>query len=245
MTDTRMKPMRFGESVLLFGFPTVVFCVITRILIPYVNSTFAAHPIVVWFLFGGLFLFIPLFALAILLFKKDRYDFNMKTFYSRFRLTRLTKTDWLWMLGGIVAIMFLTGAIMSVWRLLSLHLGVRVMDTSAPFLHFEPLRGSQRLLLLVWLPFFFFNIVGEELLWRGYILPRQELAYGRFTWLINAALWFLFHVCFGFDLLILLAPILLVLPYVVQRRKKTMIGIVIHALINGPSFILISLGLMT
>lgn len=245
MKDTRMKPMRLGESVLLFGFPTVVFFIITRILMPYINSTFAVHPIVVWFLFGGVFLFVPLFFLAILLFKNDKYAFNLNDFVARFRLTRLTKMDWLWMLGGFIVILFLTGAIMFVWRLLSLHFGVRVMDTSAPFLHFEPLHGSQRLLLLVWLPFFFFNIVGEELLWRGYILPRQEMAYGRFAWLINGALWFLFHICFGFDLLILLTPILLILPYVVQQRKNTMVGIIMHALVNGPSFILISLGLIT
>ena len=30
-----------------------------------------------------------------------------------------------------------------------------------------------------------FNIFGEELWWRGYILPRQELSHGRFTWLIH------------------------------------------------------------
>jgi membrane protease YdiL (CAAX protease family) len=242
--NAKMKPMGLGESVLLFGFPAVIFCIITRVLIPYVNNTFAVHPLLVWFLLGGLFLFIPLFALAILLFRNDKYDFNMKTFCSRFRLTGLTKKDWLWMLGTFLVIMLLTGGIMFTWRLLSSHFGIRAMDTSAPFLHFNPLRGTERLLLLVWLPFFFFNIVGEELLWRGYILPRQELAYGRFAWLINAGLWFVFHICFGFDLLILLAPILLILPYVVQRRKNTMIGIIIHALVNGPSFILISLGLL-
>ncbi len=239
-----MKPMRFGESLLLFGFPTVVFFIITRILIPLFNDTFTVHPVLVWFLFGGVFLFIPLVIVAILCFKRDGYDFNLKVFAERFRLTGLTRTDWLWTLSALVIIMLLTGAIMFTWRLLSVHFGLRAMDTSAPFLHFDPLRGTERLLLSVWIPFFFFNIVGEELLWRGYILPRQELVYGKSAWLINGALWFLFHICFGPDLLIMLVPVLFILPYAVQRRKNTTVGILIHGLVNGPSFILISLGLL-
>ncbi len=50
-----------------------------------------------------------------------------------------------------------------------------------------------------WLPFFFlvamfFNIFGEELLWRGFILPRQELAHGSWTWIIHGLLWTGFHI---------------------------------------------------
>ncbi|UCG30532.1 MAG: CPBP family intramembrane metalloprotease [candidate division WOR-3 bacterium] len=244
MNDTRMKAMGLGESILLFGIPAAVFYLITRVLIPYFNRTYAIHPVLVWFVFGGLFLFVPLFVLSIFLFKRDNYDLNLKTFVARFRLTRLTKADWVWCLGGLIVTMVLTGTIMGVWRLLSYHLGINPLNTSAPFLHFDPLQGIDRLLLLVWVPFFFFNIVGEELLWRGYILPRQELAFGKYAWLINAIFWAVFHLCFGLDLMILLLPALFVLPYVVQRRKNTHIGVIIHALVNGPSFILISLGLV-
>jgi membrane protease YdiL (CAAX protease family) len=75
-------------------------------------------------------------------------------------------------------------------------------------------------------------------------LPRQELAFGRFAWLINGILWTVFHLCFGFHLLILLLPSLFIIPYVVYKRQKTLIGIIVHALLNGPSFILVSLGLL-
>ena len=37
------------------------------------------------------------------------------------------------------------------------------------------------------------NIGGEELWWRGIILPRQELAFGKWAWLVNGLLWDLFH----------------------------------------------------
>jgi membrane protease YdiL (CAAX protease family) len=134
--------------------------------------------------------------------------------------------------------------IMLLWRLLSSRYGITPLDTSTPFLQFTPLRGAEVLLLLVWVPFFFFNIVGEELMWRGYILPRQELAFGGYAWLINALLWTVFHLFFGLHLLILLLPSLFIIPYVVYKRQKTLIGIVIHALLNGPAFILVALGIL-
>jgi len=244
LSDSRLKPMRFRTSLALFGIPAVVFFVITRVLIPYFKANVAIHPILAWFLLGGLFLFVPLFVLAIILYKVDKYDFNVVTFAARFRLTTLNKKDWFLTLVALLAIFALMGLIMLTWRLLSYQFGVVPLDTSAPFLEFDPLKDNEVLLLLVWLPFFFFNIVGEELMWRGYILPRQELAFGKFAWLINGLLWTVFHLFFGFHLLILLLPSLFIIPYVVYKRKKTLIGIIVHALLNGPSFILVSLGLL-
>jgi len=236
--------MGLGLSIVLFGIPSVVFFLITRVLIPYFRENSSTHPILVWFISGGLFLFIPLFVLTLILYKSDKYDLDMKTLIMRFRLTELHRQDWIWSLCAFLLILILMGVIMGLWKLLSLHLGLMPLDTTAPFLQFNPLRGAEVLFLLVWIPFFFFNIVGEELLWRGYILPRQELTFGRYAWFINGILWTFFHLFFGLHLLILLLPSLFIIPYVVYRRQKTLIGIIIHALLNGPSFILVSLGIL-
>ena len=91
---------------------------------------------------------------------------------------------------------------------------------------------------------FFFNMYGEELLWRGYILPRQELHFKENAWILNAVLWMLFHLCFGIQLMIMLVPIMIVLPYAVQKTQNTNVGLLIHALLNGPMFILVSLGII-
>jgi membrane protease YdiL (CAAX protease family) len=40
---------------------------------------------------------------------------------------------------------------------------------------------------------FVYNIGGEELWWRGYVLPRQELGFGRATWVVHGILWSAFH----------------------------------------------------
>jgi hypothetical protein len=57
-------------------------------------------------------------------------------------------------------------------------------------------------------------IFGEELWWRGYIVPRQEQARGRWTWAIHGMLWFLWQA-------LALLPICLAVPYVAQRRQNT------------------------
>ena len=106
---------------------------------------------------------------------------------------------------------------------------------------FEPFTGAERLLLLVWLPMFAMNILGEELLWRGYIQNRLR---GQFSWLAVSLLWLVFHAPFGSDLMIMLLPIFVILPYAVYKTGNTSVGIVIHALYNGPTFILLGLGLI-
>jgi len=52
------------------------------------------------------------------------------------------------------------------------------------------------------------------------------------------------HTHFGIQLLILLIPILFILPYAVQKTQNTWVGITIHALVNGPAFIMVSLGVI-
>jgi hypothetical protein len=74
--------------------------------------------------------------------------------------------------------------------------------------------------LLAWLPFFFFNIFGEELWWRGYIQPRQELLTKRYTWLVHGALWSLFHIGIGWSVIFLALPNFFILPFSSTNKKK-------------------------
>jgi membrane protease YdiL (CAAX protease family) len=128
--------------------------------------------------------------------------------------------------------------------MLCVRFGIPELKTTPPFMEFQALIGYEKLYLFIWFPMFFFNIVGEELLWRGYILPRQELKHGGYAWIINSVLWFVFHLCFGRDLLIILLPILIIVPYTAYRTRNTLIGIITHGILNGPMFVLVSLGLI-
>lgn len=59
-----------------------------------------------------------------------------------------------------------------------------------------------------------------------------------------AAGWGLFHIAFGWQLLLTLAPFLFILSYVVQKTKNSWVGVILHGGLNGPSFLAIALGLL-
>lgn len=90
-------------------------------------------------------------------------------------------------------------------------------------------------LLDIFAVFYVANVVGEELWWRGYILPRQIAAGPRTAWLRNALLWCVFHVFFAWDVLAL-APIAIMIAAAVQWRRSLWIGIVAHATLNSVTW---------
>ena len=82
----------------------------------------------------------------------------------------------------------------------------------------------------------------HRILWRGVVLPRQEATFGRWAWAVHGAGWFMFHLPFGAAILLTLWPMLFILPYVVQRRRNSWIGVIVHAGLNGPGFIAVAFG---
>lgn len=80
------------------------------------------------------------------------------------------------------------------------------------------------------------NVVGEELWWRGYILPRQIAGMGSFAWFAQAILWCAFHSFLPSDLVVLL-PIAMLIALCAQWRKSTWIGLVAHGVLNLPPFV--------
>src|SRR5205807_1973574 len=56
-----------------------------------------------------------------------------------------------------------------------------------------PLAGAWWILVYYALVMLACNIGGEELWWRGYLLPRQEAAFGKAAWIIHGMYWSLFH----------------------------------------------------
>ena len=72
------------------------------------------------------------------------------------------------------------------------------------------------------------NIVCEEVLWRGYALPRMEKHFGKWGWLVNGLLWNLaIHFFFRWSLITLI-PVSLAVPYLSQKYKSLWPGIIIH-----------------
>jgi membrane protease YdiL (CAAX protease family) len=83
------------------------------------------------------------------------------------------------------------------------------------------------------------NIGGEELWWRGYVLPRQELAFGRSAWVVHGIFWSVFHLFMQPTLwdTARMAITGVALSFVAQRTKSTWPGIVGHGFGNLPFFL--------
>lgn len=234
-----LKKMGFGLSFAIFGAASFLMIIETRLLIPYLSKISGQELILFWFIVAGLGIFLPLLVTALIILRGEGNLFKSGAWKKRLRFRRLTTVDWLWTVGAIAAI-----GIFSVVIMKGLELAVGQVDHQPPFMSFDPLTPGRYWLLAIWLPYWILNIMGEEILWRGVMLPRQELAFGKNTWIIHGLGWGLFHIAFGWQLLVTFLPILFVQSYVVQQRKNSWIGVIIHAVINGPSFLAIAFGLL-
>ncbi|MBN1580669.1 MAG: CPBP family intramembrane metalloprotease [Anaerolineae bacterium] len=85
-------------------------------------------------------------------------------------------------------------------------------------------------------------ILGEEFWFRGYVLPRQELAQGRYAWLVHGLLWSLHHLWQKWTLPVLL-PSAFFWAYVAQRTRSTWFTLVAHGVGNVVPLVLIVVGI--
>jgi membrane protease YdiL (CAAX protease family) len=238
-----IKPIKMGYSIVLFLIPGIVFYLLVKVLMPYLLETLSINDVLLWTIVGTLGLFAPLFLLSLILMKADGYPLNWATVSTRFRLKRMEKTDWLWILGGFGVCTAISGIVLGIWALSPIPFDINDLRKIAP-IEVQQLEGIEMLIFLPMLVLFFFNYVGEEFLWRGYILPRQEVALGKYAWLVSAGLHTVFHFLFGLKAMIPFAPFMLLLPYVAYKTKSTTNSIIIHALLGAPMMVLVSLGLI-
>ncbi len=236
---TVLNGIGFFKSFAIFGIASIVLIVETQFVIPCLSKITGWETVILWFIVAGLGIFLPLLITALLILKKEGHRLNKQVWIERLRFKKMTGTDWLWCIGAMVVIGILSAAIIEVLKVC-----VDEVSFQPPFMSFEPLAKGRYWILLIWLPYWLLNIMGEEVLWRGVLLPRQEIVFGKFTWLYHGLFWGVFHIGFGWQLLVTVIPILFIQSYVVQRRKNSWTGVVIHAGINGPSFLAISFGLI-
>ncbi|MBX9788978.1 MAG: CPBP family intramembrane metalloprotease [Pirellulales bacterium] len=221
----------------MFGSAGLLLWAITRVVIPWLTARTTVEPVLLWFAAAGFGLFVPLLVVAFLMLRQERALGQSSLWRERLRYRPPDRVDWLWCLGGMLVIGVVTGGTIAVLKPL--------MGADGPqpeFLRMEPLRGERLWILAAWFPFFCVNILGEEFLWRGVVLPRQEVALGSWAWAANGLGWLLFHASWGWPMLVLLVPTTLVLPFVASRRRNTWPGVILHAALNGPSFLALSLG---
>jgi membrane protease YdiL (CAAX protease family) len=234
--STSLEPLRPTELLWLFGAPTVLNAVASRIAIPALDGLEILPIEVTYFLCVGLLVLAPMFVWAIYLTARELSSYRPGDLLARMRVHRLRGVEWAWTVVTFVA---LSAASFVIANVLMPRFG---LDATPFFFQNMPLAPGDRWILGVWPIFFFFNIFGEELLWRGYIQPRQELLTGRWTWLVHGLLWATWHVPMGFDLIIASLPIFFILPAVVQLTRNTSVAIVVHSVFGAFGFLALALG---
>lgn len=231
-------PARSLPSTFVFAFGGVLLLVAIRVLIPVLVEQHEWDPLLAWFAAAGLGVFVPLVLLGCVLLRMEGSRPPAVPWPERLRFRRLRRSDWLVCGASLGAVVLLTTPVA-----LALLYSRGSSALHPAFLPGLPLSSGRYWLLSVWLAFWTVNILGEEFLWRGVLLPRQESAHGRWAWIFNGVGWSVFHAAMGWQLVMLL-PLSFVLPYSVQRSGNTSVGVVLHAAINGPAFVAISLGML-
>jgi membrane protease YdiL (CAAX protease family) len=103
-----------------------------------------------------------------------------------------------------------------------------------------PLEGAAWLALLAlggWLA----NIAGEELFWRGWLLPRQQGLWGRWAWLPHGLGWLLLVHAFMPWAWPSLLPTTLLVPWLSQRTGSIWTAVVVHGTGNGAYAALVAI----
>jgi membrane protease YdiL (CAAX protease family) len=192
-----IQPMPFWLSLLLFGIPAAVMIVGLTVGIPLLEGL-GLDPIVSFLTAFTVPMALMFTAALVGYHKVEGRPLSRAAFAARMRFPRLRLKDLLW--GILVFVVGVAGAALLSQAARGLIDGGWIsLPDNLPLL-LDPrstisgaaldeaaggtLRGRWDIVIL-YLVFLFFNIAGEELWWRGTILPRQEVRHGRATWLVH------------------------------------------------------------
>ena len=86
----------------------------------------------------------------------------------------------------------------------------------------------------------FNTVLGEELLFRGLLLPRMQGVFGKRDWLANGVLFALYHLHQPWSILNTFVDGIFFLAYPSRRFQSAWVGIIVHS-VQTPFFIIIVL----
>ncbi len=242
--EAEIRPLSLWQSLFAFAIPALLMAASFHWAMPLLQSMnltifesiVVAHTVPMALL---------LTASLVMFHKVDGFPLTKESFSQRFRFPRLTVKAAVWGMGVFIVAMFGYG-LFNVASVVMLEQGWLSIPSSVPAFFdpqvtmsaslFAEMVGGQIVgnwsIIVLYSIMLFFNVVGEELWWRGYILPRQEVRYGRFAWVWHGLLWTSFHLFKWWDLLGLL-PVCLVIAYVSQRTQNNWPALIAHFLFNG------------
>ncbi len=234
-----LKPIALWKAVILFAFTSAPIFIGVYCIIPILQRkgfTFLWSYLITFFP-----TFVVLFLLALIFYWREGNPLDWKSFTERYRLFPIPGKSWLWVISlflfGVAVMLGLsfTGKWLASYPFFApaqfFPPEINPLKETMPGLFFGTNVHGQWGYALAYFAGWFFNIFGEELLWRGYLLPRQIVNYGKWAWLIHGVLWTLWHIFWKWNLLNLL-PITLSIAFVAQKTKNTSIPILVHGAVN-------------
>ncbi len=233
--QAKLKAMPLWQSSLLFFIPGAITTLLFTFGFSWLKTLGVGHDSALWF--SAMVSFIMLAILATYLYRREGNGFSWHNFKQRMRLKPMDKRSWI--LTGI-AYLVVVGAYVGLLFTAQWYkdnFGVAewyLIPEDAPVM-----TGMYGLILLR-VVLVVTNVLSEELLWRGYILPRQELAHGKHTWWIHGCQWTGYHMFKPWEFLMLL-PGCLAYGWVCTKTQNTTPGIILHFGLNGLGIVMVTL----
>lgn len=234
-----IKPAPLWQSLCFFGISSLLIITGLYVIMPLFLASGMTFLTGYFILFYTPFLL--LFITAIILYKHDTGKLSWDAFKDYFRITKPDRKTLFWTIGLFLFVLVSYFGLGFTQKL------VANIPFFAPPSYFPaeinplktmvfgelmetPIKGNWWV-ILVYTIGWFFNIFGEELLFRGYLLPRQILIYGKHAWIINGVLWTLWHSFWKWNLISLFFTCM-ALTFVAQKTKSTLPGIIVHGVLN-------------
>ena len=253
MRETGCRPMPLGMALFYFGIPAAVVIFIVYFVMPFL----AARNVHIFFNYLLVYATVPMLALiaaSIIAYRREGNAMSWPEFKNRFRLNKMDGKSWLWTIDLTIFMVLSAGLLSFTARWLASFSflappdywpaelnpnGTGGLTSGALPTEFMGLSlAGNWWILIVLLISLVIATFGEKLWRRGYILPRQELAHGDRTWLINGLLWISFHLFAPWNLLVILRGCL-AMSSVAQRLKNTWPAVIAHGLANGLIVIIV------
>jgi membrane protease YdiL (CAAX protease family) len=246
-----LKPAGWGESLVLFGVPAAGLAAAYYLLRPWLERN--GVPAITAFVGSLSIPLVLMFASALIAYRLEGHPLTWSAFSERMRFPKPRGKDVLIGLGLFAAtvagyaLFSIAATALVKHGILPLPANRSIMDdpnTGFSWALFDRAAGGrlhgQWPIALLFLVAYFFNVAGEELWWRGYVLPRQELVFGRHTWIVHGLLWAGFHAYKYWEVLALV-PVCLLIAFAAQRLRNNWPGTMVHFLMNlsGPVVVLI------
>lgn len=166
-----IKRVGVVSSILMFLIPGFLFWAHLNWTVPVISNLLQYSVYASWVVVGTFFLFLPLFLFTLYLLKRDNYRLDLSSILKRLRIKKMTRSDWLWTGLSLMTAIVIAGAIVILLLVSPLNIDATALKEISP-IETSRLVGTEQYFFLLLPVFFFFNYVGEEMLWRGYILPR-------------------------------------------------------------------------